>query len=559
MSTKPGIVAWIEQNFTQAECAFYQGMEDVAYNVAVASAFTDARLITAGALAFSGAAKAAGALAGCDEPPNEPSAEWFPRPTACQEVSGYGFMQYMETWKSYEWKNTFQYDTQRVTKIIGVTAIDPTLATIECETISTGGTGTTQYPIFDTDTTKLDQLFVQIVPLEGTCKKEDDGPKVDEEPIGPPVTVHLDDEDDPDADGCDWVITPINSRVNDSGVMETYFKVSSDNESCGGPYFFWGGDGPPSFVQPIEGIEGPMGPRGWNGKPGAPGPAGPEGPEGPAGPAGPPGPPGENAMDCCDEVLGKLDQLSQKLDQISGQLPDDPDFDWGEYFNRVLTALLFAENLWAALFDGSDDEGNFPGVNYTLTGVCESGVEQPTKTVPVVQTKGLMAIMARVDAISILLQTHLGYKTPICNEPTRTFDGDYRTITFVSDEQSPEGRNRIRKRFRYRSSSGVGLSEIVDHWKDFVWSAGDVCVSHRGSALGAPQVWAASIDEGKRVIRHAAGEAGIDPDQVGEWRVGGSNNPRYGMPGTMRVNTKGGYYWITSRLGPDERPTVARI
>jgi hypothetical protein len=143
-----------------------------------------------------------------------------------------------------------------------------------------------------------------------------------------------------------------------------------------------------------------------------------------------------------------------------------------------------------------------------------------------------------------------------CNSNEQPLEGDYRTITFISDEYSPEGKRRLSKRFRYRSGSGIGLSGVVEHWRSFTWQAGPVCVSHKGSTLGAPQVWAATAEEGKRVIRHAAGEAGVNADQVGRWLVSGSTDPRYGMPGTMRVNTKGGYYWITSRLGPDERPLV---
>ena len=147
-------------------------------------------------------------------------------------------------------------------------------------------------------------------------------------------------------------------------------------------------------------------------------------------------------------------------------------------------------------------------------------------------------------------------KNCACNSNEQPLEGDYRTISFISDEVSPEGKRRLSKRFRYRSSSGVGLSGVVEHWRSFTWAAGAVCVSHKGSTLGAPQVWAATAEEGKRVIRHAAGEAGVDADQVGRWLVSGSTDPRYGMPGTMRVNTKGGYYWITSRLGPDQRPLV---
>jgi hypothetical protein len=166
-------------------------------------------------------------------------------------------------------------------------------------------------------------------------------------------------------------------------------------------------------------------------------------------------------------------------------------------------------------------------------------------------------VLTSLNAIVDFQQQILLWRTPLCGSGTPKV-GDYRTISFVSDEKSPNGDGRVAKRFRYRSSSGLGLDGVVDHWKDFTWSAGPVCVQHKDSQLGSPQVWASSIDEGKRVIRHAAAEAGIDPDQVGRWSVGGSDNPRYGVPGTMRVNTKGGYYWITSRLGPDQRPLVGQ-
>ena len=137
-------------------------------------------------------------------------------------------------------------------------------------------------------------------------------------------------------------------------------------------------------------------------------------------------------------------------------------------------------------------------------------------------------------------------------------EGDYRTISFRSDETSPFGKSCLRKRFKYRSQSGLDLGSVVTHWRDFSFAAGPVIVFHTGSALGSPKVWAASINEGKRVIRHAGAEAGIDPDQIGEWGVSGSDNPRYGVSGQMRVDTTGGYYWITARDGEDGRPIVAR-
>ena len=76
-------------------------------------------------------------------------------------------------------------------------------------------------------------------------------------------------------------------------------------------------------------------------------------------------------------------------------------------------------------------------------------------------------------------------------------EGDYRTISFRSDETSPFSNSRLRKRFKYRSKSGLDLGAVVDHWASFEFAAGPVAVGHVGSALGSPQVWAATADEGK--------------------------------------------------------------
>ena len=168
------------------------------------------------------------------------------------------------------------------------------------------------------------------------------------------------------------------------------------------------------------------------------------------------------------------------------------------------------------------------------------------------------AVLDRLDSIPGFLGQHLAWRTPTCNEQPEV-EGEYVTIEFISDDPSPNGPARLRKLFRYRSSSGIGLGELADYWKDFSWSAGPVCVKHTGGTWGAPQCWASSGDEGKRLIRHAAAEAGIDPDKTGRWEISGSNNPRYGMPGTMRVRINRGTYCITNRLGSDGRPYVVEV
>ena len=81
--------------------------------------------------------------------------------------------------------------------------------------------------------------------------------------------------------------------------------------------------------------------------------------------------------------------------------------------------------------------------------------------------------------------------------------GQFRTISFRSDETSPFGKSRLRKRLRYRGSEGVELSALVDHWRDFSWQSGSVRVRHTGASWGTPEVWASTEAEGKRVILHA--------------------------------------------------------
>jgi hypothetical protein len=200
--------------------------------------------------------------------------------------------------------------------------------------------------------------------------------------------------------------------------------------------------------------------------------------------------------------------------------------------------------------------------DWTLNYPCEVDEEGNPK-VKKYTTEGfgfVKELMLRTNLLAEMVNDQFNGKTPTCgpDAPPKP-EGDTRTISFRSEENSPYGKSRLRKRFRYRSSSGLGLGEIVDYWKDFTFESGSVVVGHTGSTWGNPQVWAATEEEGKRVIRHAAGEAGIDPDQVGRWAIGSSRSSRYGVSATMRVDTTGGYYWITSRDGSDGRPIVAQL
>ena len=261
----------------------------------------------------------------------------------------------------------------------------------------------------------------------------------------------------------------------------------------------------------------------------------------PGGPGGPGGPPYTGPYDGPDDDI-------------------DPDTDvpfWLDALQDLVTGVL-SEEIGDLIDELQTDP--VPEGQYTLTSVCEVDAngdpEQKIATVVLPEAKGEAALISRLDAIAALLQPLKDFKQPICDAKIE-LEGDFRTITFVSDTRTDAGDRYLSKRFRYRSQSGIGLNGLVDHWKDFEWDAGPVCVIHSGSNWGTPQVWASSADEGKRVILHAAREAGIDPNQVGKWTVSGSDNPRFGVSGRMKVITKGGYYWITARLGSDARPIVA--
>jgi hypothetical protein len=241
-------------------------------------------------------------------------------------------------------------------------------------------------------------------------------------------------------------------------------------------------------------------------------------------------------------------------------LPDmDPEEGWKELAREIVAGTVGAivAKTLNDLF-----ETPYQGTTYRLVSVCEkdaSGepISEAVETV-IPSLKYNDAVLTRLDALVPLLQGQKNFKQPICKDRPK-LEGDWRSISFRSEQTSPFGKSRLRKRFRYRSLSGLGLEQLVDYWADFSFEAGPVIVIHKGGSWGNPQVWASSIDEGKRVIRHAAGEAGIDPDQVGEWIVTGSSSARYGVNSTMKVDTTGGYYWITERDGSNGRPIVARL
>ena len=167
----------------------------------------------------------------------------------------------------------------------------------------------------------------------------------------------------------------------------------------------------------------------------------------------------------------------------------------------------------------------------------------------------------KIDALAQLFQEHKNLKQPICSvKPVLT--GEWVSVNFQSDAASPGGERPLRKVLRYRDQTAAPLETHLAHWESFAWDAGPVIVISKNLSWGTQQVWAASVAEGKRVLSHAAQAAGVDlTDPKHEWIVTGSNDPRYGSTGRMRLDTRGGKFMrVTSRRAspacpPDLPPT----
>jgi hypothetical protein len=240
-------------------------------------------------------------------------------------------------------------------------------------------------------------------------------------------------------------------------------------------------------------------------------------------------------------VAKEVGRIEQKTAKLLDRVGDGPgkDFNW--------TALWIAIQALQEIF-----EQPLPSKVFTIEGVCEEPLadgKQPSTSVFLPPEKYADRLISLGDVVPDLLQAHLGYKTPTCSPSKPPLEGDWITTRWQSDEKMDHSGRRLRKLFRYRSKSSRDLGQLSGYWESFTWRAGPVCVIHKGAWWGTPQIWAESAEEGKRVIRHAATEAGLNPDQVGRWEIGGSRAPRYGMSGTMRIHMHKGFPWVASRDG----------
>ena len=263
---------------------------------------------------------------------------------------------------------------------------------------------------------------------------------------------------------------------------------------------------------------------------------------------GPQAIPGGTANPTLTSIASEVQRIEAKAAQlIQGQN--------NGIWDRLPELILLLQGL-ADLF-----EQPLPAKEFRLESVCDGVDEEgnrPATTVILPPELWADRVISQADVMPELLQAHLGYKTPTCSHETPIPEGDWRTISFRSDEVSPYGKSRLRKRFRYFSMSGNDLGAVVDHWKDFTFEGGPYRVRWIGESWRTPEVWAASEAEGKRLILHAAREAGFDSLEGGRWRTRVSSSTRLGVSAFFRVDTTRGFYWITARDGSNQRPTVKK-
>ena len=239
--------------------------------------------------------------------------------------------------------------------------------------------------------------------------------------------------------------------------------------------------------------------------------------------------------------------------------PDWPDWDGGGTPPWLATLIGAAggvagtiiNNALAQLFEVQYPAGTreiYAACNYKQDGNPE------TFSVTFPEENYQNRVLTSLNAIVDFQQQILLWKTPTCSGGGSSVSGDPVTLNWVSDEYSSAGGNRIRKLLTYFDQVNTSLADTVAHWKDFTWQAGPVIVSVNDVPLGKPQVWAASVDEGKRVINHAAAIAGVDMTNA-SWLITSPRASRYGETGTMRIHrSKNGTLGITKRDGPSGLP-----
>jgi hypothetical protein len=267
--------------------------------------------------------------------------------------------------------------------------------------------------------------------------------------------------------------------------------------------------------------------------------------------SGPVGGPGQAPQPSLEGIATEVGKIERKLEiAFTNPKGDKGGLNWEEWWDAV--GKLY--NLLISLSDAGQ---------FTLSSPCVPADEPGGVNNPLLrQWDGSLTpgggLEKRLDALAGLIQDHKNLKQPICNDhqPTR---GIAHRVRFISDGVSPRNGKRYLKDLGYRDQSGRPLVEHREHWKTFRWESGPFLVSSRGLPWGQPQVWAASFEEGRRVLTHAAAIAGVDvSSESHRWFERVQPSTRNGVVESFGVaRDRTGEVWVVARDGSDGWPELA--
>jgi len=251
---------------------------------------------------------------------------------------------------------------------------------------------------------------------------------------------------------------------------------------------------------------------------------------------------------------------------VGDPIPINPHNEWGEELTIEEIVKKIKNPAVEEINNNTDEriqeyfDARVPviaGGAWDLQGVCEKDAEgaiiDPQPTTEWTYEGGSAAVVANYQLMLMqeMLQQQLDWRHLTCGGSKPELQGDWVSTGWMSIEASENSNRPLRKLFRYRSLGDRDVVALLGYWKDFQWEAGPVCVVHTKAWWGLLQVWAASEEEGKRVIRFAGVNAGIDPDTEGTWQISTSTGSRYGRTGTMTLACYKGQYHVSARDTPD--------
>ena len=522
MQEKPSTYLDLGSIGKSALCVALEGGYGTMAEIAFKSAFTDINIITYGAAGAAIAFRELAIANGClDNPsdPDVPDTPGLPEGGCCIRASEGGDL-FAYVGSNAPIRQTSGGDTTSTTQAVATPGVNNDTINWRFTYIKGGQAVNAELPLEKNQP----QPYLCIADVRGTASCEE---KLPDGPLSVPIPYT-----DPTT-GCQWTITVVDSYINSQGLPVLKYRAVANNPlECGGPNEWWyypdGSTYPVSPENPFPPTPTPEPTPEPTPDPDPPGPT--PDPDPPTPPIIPEPPDPIPNVDCCEKLTQMLLAQNKVLDGINTNLTNLM-LDFAN-----ITILDDSKEKFIAPCDKDANDKPLE-IEYQLMG-----------------GKGLFPILKSLkdnqSTLADLLQQHLNWKTPTCGGgASEVFDTSV-TVRFVSTQRSSNGNDKLRKQFRYFSGQNKELEFYAGKWADFTWESGPAVVSHIGTKLGKPTVWAKDAAEAKRVIRKAFEGEGIDPDTEGEWKIGAVKSSRYGEVKTMVTYKREEYVWVTKRNGP---------